>query len=178
MARLKKTNIGGVTVNMKVDVTDIGKAIDKFEGKTRKYALERSFNDSERALATETLKAVRAVPRKSKKKTKKVAERTRGWIRIRSALSKSKFKKRVVGSTKAGSWSLAQGISGIPIHWLEFGTYGGAKWKAYPEGSGPRYGTFEKMKARMVSDVARKIKRQVESFKATGKLKSAKELRS
>ena len=171
------TGVGGVTLEMRVDVSDIAASLENFEGKIRRYALERSFNDSERMLATETLRAVRAVPRTSKRKTKKVAEGTRGWIRIRSGLTKSKFKKRVIGKSKKGAFTMRQGISGVPVHWIEYGTYGGAKWPGYPVGSGPRYGTYEKMKRQIVADVARRLRKQVESFKATGKLKTAKALR-
>ena len=165
-----------VDVEISGQLTDIRKSLDNFEGNVRKYALERSFKDIERELAARTIQAFRSVPRKGKKKSKKAAESTPGWIRMRSALKKGSFKAltRVTGD---GRFSLQQSISKVPVHWIEYGTHGGEGWPGYPQGSGPRYKTADRMRREIVRKVSANLRKQVEAHRATGKLKSVKELR-
>lgn len=170
-------SIGTMKVDIKVEASDITRALDKLEGKIKKYALERSFNDSERLLAKETLKAIKAVPRARKRPKKdKVPV---GYMYMRKTLRMGSFKKRAV-ATKNGGFFMMQGVKAANnnIHWLEFGTYDGTKWPGFPRGKGPRYGTFDRLQKQIVEDVARRMKRQIDNFKTSGKLLTAKELRA
>tara|TARA_R110002020_G_scaffold341196_3_gene555836 strand:+ start:3330 stop:3860 length:531 start_codon:yes stop_codon:yes gene_type:complete len=164
---------------MAVQYRDIEQSLKAFEGKIKKYALERSFNDVERLLAAETIKAVRSVPhgRRGKLSKKKYSNNSR-WIRMRGGLTKSKFKRRAIGQTKHGGFRLLQGVSKVPLHWMESGTYDGRKWKGFPKGTGPRMGTALKMRKQMIRIVSQNMKKQVDHFRATGKLATAKDLRS
>ena len=169
---------GSLDIDMHFEYRDIEQSLKVFDKKVKKYALERSFNDVERKLAADTISAVRAVPYGRRGKlSKKKGTSQKGWIRMRGGLTKSKFKRRAIGHTKMGGFRLQQGISKIPLHWLESGTYGGTRWKGFPKGEGPRMKTALGMRKEIIRIVAKNMRRQVDAFQATGKLKTAKELR-